>query len=265
MKKTTEKVNPMKRLPILLALILLAVSLTACQEIEESVASALFPETASTVSAASEPDPTPDPTPVPTPVPTPTPTPAPGEALYARMEVTDNDSGELQFRVCGIDAKGSEVWSQPWDSCAADSPLAPSEIGAFNGRFYWVTNGTLHCVRERTGYEEWDFGGLRGRYGYTGCFLEDGTVILCAREGLDFIAIDPKGKERIHHEDLSGGAYSGVTSVAPEDGYIAVYYETAADPSAQAPYVMYVKQTTFAVSDAKLPDETPEPVPTDKE
>ena len=104
--------------------------------------------------------------------------------------------GTEYARITGTDDRGSQVWSLETTHYQLSQLDRVSDVGSWQGRYYYVEDGTVVALNIADGSVLWtnaDFGGCPAGKAAT-LIEENGTVYLCGFFGPDFFGVNAQGK-----------------------------------------------------------------------
>lgn len=164
-------------------------------------------------------------------------------------QMLDN-AGNIHAAFTGISPQGDAVWTYSTGLYPQIELDVINDIGACNGNYYLVENGSIHVLSIADGSTRWinnDFGGSAS----CSVFDDNGTLYICGYNGPDLFIVDADGNT-IQNIDSFDSEYYRPHRIAYQGSQVAISFEGT--PSG-IDEVVYVNLSDYSTSIVK---ESPE-------
>lgn len=176
------------------------------------------------------------------------------QAVYGETVTVEHDNSVYEHAVfTGLSPQGEAVWTYETGTYPAAQLDIINDIGAYNGGYYLVENGSIRVLNIADGSTRWvnsDFGGSASG----SVFDSNGTLYLCGYLGPDLFIVDADGNtiKQIDSLDLD---YVWPFQIEYQETQLAITFEGTPSGEYEVLYVNLSDYSTARASGAPAPQE----------
>lgn len=173
---------------------------------------------------------------------------APEYGTSVTVERLEDGSGYIRAVFTGISSQGEAVWTYETGTYPMAQLDVINDIGAYNGNYYLVENGSVCALSIADGSVRWvnrEFGGSA----YCSVFDQKGTLYLCGFLGPDLFIVDANGNT-VKKIDSFDPEYVWPSQIVHQGSQVAITFEQT--PSGKDE-VVYVNLSDYSTSIANRP------------
>lgn len=171
------------------------------------------------------------------------------------VERLKDNSGNVKVVFTGISSQGETVWTYETGTYSSAAQLeAVNDIGAYNGNYYLVENGSIYVLSIADGSILWvnsDFGGNAS----CSVFDNNSTLYLCGYYGPDLFIVDADGNT-IKNIDSFDSEYYWPHKISYQGSQVAITFEGTPSGTEEEVYVNLSDYSTSIVKGSTVPQES---------